>query len=98
MERGRGGADAQSAGLFQQVEAAPSGEEAGVFMVRLVAYPPDDVIRASFCKQPIEDIQQTLLHGWVWGELGVGTDEHYISRSCSHTMASKLRTACPYCL
>ena len=47
-------------------------------MVRPAAYPPNGVIRASFCKQPIASTQQMLSHGWVLGEVGVGTDEHYI--------------------
>ena len=47
-------------------------------MVRPVSYPPDGVIRASFCKQPIAGTQQMLSHGWILGELGVGTDEHYV--------------------
>ena len=47
-------------------------------MVRPVAYPPDGVVRASFCKQPIAGTQQMLSYGWILGELGVGTDEHYV--------------------
>ena len=85
-------------GFSQQVEAAPRGGAEGVFMVRPVAYPPDDVIRTSFCKQPIAGTQQMLSHGWILGEFGVGTYENYISRSCSHTTASKLRTSRPHCL
>ena len=65
-------------GFSQQVEAVLRGCAEGVFMVRPVAYPPDGVIRASFCKQPIAGPQQMLLHGWILGELGVGTDEHYV--------------------
>ena len=47
-------------------------------MVRPVSYPPDGVIRASFCKQPIAGTQQMLSHGWILGELGVETDDHYV--------------------
>ena len=46
-------------------------------MVCPIAYPPDGVVRASFCKQPIAGTQPMLSHGWCLGELGVGTDEHY---------------------
>ena len=63
-------------GSSQQLEAAPRGGAEGVFMVRPVAYPPDGVIRASFCKQPIAGTQQLLF--WILGELGVGTDQHYV--------------------
>ena len=65
-------------GCSQRVEAVPRGGAEGVSMVRPVAYPPDGVVRASFCKQPIAGPQQMLLHGWILGELGVGTDEHYV--------------------
>ena len=47
-------------------------------MVRPVAYPLDGVVRASFREQPIAGTQQMLSHGWILGELGVGTDEHYV--------------------
>ena len=65
-------------GFSQQVEAAPRGGAEGVLMARLVAYLPDGVVRASFRKQPIAGAQQMLSHGWILGELGVGTDEHYV--------------------
>ena len=38
---------------------------AGVFVVRPVAYPPDGLIRAIFCKQPIIGTQRMWSHGWV---------------------------------
>ena len=63
-------------GFSQQVEAAIRGGAEGVFMVRPVAHPPDGVMRASFCKQPIAGTQQLLF--WILGELGVGTDHHYV--------------------
>ena len=65
-------------GFFQKLKATPRGGAKGVFMVRAVAYPQDGVVRASFCKQPIAGTQQMLSHGWILGELGVGTDEHYV--------------------
>ena len=85
-------------GFSQLVEAAPCGGAKGVFMVRAVAYPLDGVVRTSFCKQPIAGTQQILSHGWILGELDVGTTSTMFSRSCSHTTASKLRTSRPYCL
>ena len=65
-------------GSSQQVEAAPRGGAEGVSMVRPVSYLPDGVVRASFCKQTIAGTQRMLSHGWSLGELGVGTDEHYV--------------------
>ena len=65
-------------GFSQQVEATPGGGPEGVFMVLPVAYPPDGVVRASFCKQPIAGTQQMMSHGWILGELDVGTDEHHV--------------------
>ena len=47
-------------------------------MVHHVAYPPDDVARASFCTQPTAGTQQMRSHGWILSELGVGTNEHYV--------------------
>ena len=64
-------------GFSQQVEATPCGGVEGVFVVRPVAYPLDGVIWVSYPEQPIAGTQQMLSHGWILGELGVGTDEHY---------------------
>ena len=65
-------------GVFQQVEAVPRGGAKGVFMVRAVAYPPDVVARASFCKQAIAGTHKMLSHGLILTVLGVGTDDHYV--------------------
>ena len=50
----------------------------GVLVVCSVAYPPDGIGRASFCKQPVTGIQQVLSNGWSLGEVGVGASEHKI--------------------
>ena len=47
-------------------------------MVSSVAYPPDGIVKVSFCKQPVTGIQQMLSHGWSLGELGVGATDHHI--------------------
>ena len=32
-------------------------------VVRVVAYPPDGIIKVGFCKQQVAGAQQMLLHG-----------------------------------
>ena len=44
-------------------------------MINPVSDAPYEVVRASFCENPIFRVQEMRLHSWVLDELGAGTNK-----------------------